>query len=70
MRPLLFTPQRKGHRMPIFPYLPFILFRGLIDMSTEALGDREEKPRPQARPRRTQPAFDALWLGSKNPALR
>ncbi len=70
MRPLLCTPQRKGHRMPIFPYLPFILLRGLIDMSTEALGDREDKPRPQAPQRRTQPGFDQLWLASKNPALR
>jgi hypothetical protein len=56
--------------MPIFPYLPFILFRGLIDMSAEALELPEEKPRPQAPPRRTQPGFDQLWLGSKNPALR
>ncbi len=56
--------------MPIFPYLPFILFRGLIDMSAEALDPREETPRPEPPKQRTQPGFDQLWLASKNPALR
>jgi len=67
--------------MPMFFYLPLIIARGVISVGAEALEQSEaarlnrmRMPVPQRRPltapMRTQPGFDQLWLGSRNPALR
>jgi hypothetical protein len=67
--------------MPMFFYLPLIIARGVLSVGAEALEQGEatrlnrmrmQVPlrRPLAAPTRTQPGFDQLWLGSRNPALR
>jgi hypothetical protein len=64
--------------MPMFFYLPLIIAQGVLSVSAEALEQSEAARLERARlpvPRRrhasrTQPGFDQLWLGSKNPALK
>jgi hypothetical protein len=56
--------------MPIFPFLPLILMRGIMDVSAQMLAPRDDTPRPQAPKRATPPPFDELWLGASNPERR
>ena len=61
--------------MPMLFYLPLIIARGVLSISSEALEAsdayvRQPKPRTVPPYRTTQPGFDQPWLASKNPALR
>jgi hypothetical protein len=50
-------------------YLPFILARGIVDVSAEAIRASDAYARNPAARARTLPGFDQLWLAS-NPARR
>jgi hypothetical protein len=65
--------------MPLFFYLPLIIARGMLSVSTGATvrsaeptprPHEPEPPLPHVTAPSTQPGFDELWLGASHPERR
>lgn len=56
--------------MTMLFYLPFILARGIFDVSAEAIRASDAYARNPATRSRTLPGFDQSWLAATNPTRR